>query len=151
MKPNRGIAVDAWCKNGSGGGQGGYRGIDLESKKILFEVKLTRTTNNLAEYLAISSAIKWIEIKGIKNMTIWSDSLTAIAWNRNGKYKTTMDLSKHPELKLRLDICTTYKYQNIKKWETKKWGEIPADFGRKAQKKVVATNNYNPILYLKQN
>ena len=131
MKPNKGIAVDAWCKNGKGGGQGGYRAIDLNSKKILFEVNLKSTTNNIAEYLAISSAIKWIKDRDIKDVTIWSDSMTAIAWVRNGAYKTKMNLIDNPKLKSRLDICTTYKHQNVVKWNTKKWGEIPADFGRK--------------------
>lgn len=129
---NKGIAVDGWCS--SNPGKGGYRGVDIETGKELFRWQTDITTNNLVEFLAIVHAAMYQKKHNIKT-TIWSDSLTAIAWVRNAKCKTTFDLTKNTELKERIEKSYNYLQKNksmqICKWQTKSWGEIPADFGRK--------------------
>jgi ribonuclease HI len=126
-KPTRGICVDG----GTEGNPGPcfYRGVDLETGQIIFEEKLGPGTNNIAEFLAICNAIHYCEKNNIEPI-IWSDSVTAIAWVRDKKHKSTFD----GEVTKRLNkACEFLIDKNIKinKWLTKEWGEIPADFGRK--------------------
>ena len=70
-------------------------------------------------------------------LPIYTDSVTAIAWVRNKVAKTTQPRnSKNAELFGLLDDAILWlksnSYKNpILKWETRIWGEIPADFGRK--------------------
>jgi len=126
-KPTKGICVDG----GTEGNPGPcfYRGVDLETGKIIFEKHLGPGTNNVAEFLAICHAIHYCEKNGIE-ANIWSDSVTAIAWVRDKKYKSSVE----GDIIQRMDkACHYLKTKNIKinKWLTKEWGEIPADFGRK--------------------
>lgn len=128
MKPTKGICVDA----GTIGNPGicFYRGLDLETGKLLFEANIGMGTNNIAEFLACVHAIHYVKSNNIK-LDIYSDSLTAIAWVKHKKVKTTF---KGDILKRLLKACD-YLIENntiqIKKWETTIWGEIPADYGRK--------------------
>ncbi len=126
-KPSKGICVDG----GTEGNPGPcfYRGVDLETSQIIFEEKLGPGTNNIAEFLAICHAIHYCEKNNIEPV-IWSDSVTAIAWVRDKKHKSTFD----GEVTKRMNkACEFLIGKNIKinKWLTKEWGEIPADFGRK--------------------
>ena len=71
------------------------------------------------------------------DMPIYSDSVNAISWIKQKKCKTKLPrepkteelfkLIERAEKWLRENTYTT----KILKWETKQWGEIPADFGRK--------------------
>jgi ribonuclease HI len=126
-KPTSGICVDG----GTVGNPGPcfYRGVDLETGQIIFEEHLGPGTNNVAEFLAICHAIHYCDKKGIEP-NIWSDSVTAIAWVRDKKHKS----SAAGDIIERMDkACKFLKTKDIKinKWLTKEWGEIPADFGRK--------------------
>ncbi|MBQ3910328.1 MAG: ribonuclease H, partial [Muribaculaceae bacterium] len=68
---------------------------------------------------------------------IYSDSRTAQIWVRKRKCGTK--LVRTPKNTRLLDIVAraeqwlqNHSFQNpIYKWQTDKWGEIPADFGRK--------------------
>jgi len=71
------------------------------------------------------------------DIPIYSDSVNAILWIKNKKNKTKLEPCE--ENKLLFELIeraekwlkeNTYK-NKILKWETDKWGEIPADFGRK--------------------
>lgn len=132
VKPQYGICVDA----GTVGNPGPcfYRGIDIETKEVLFHEELGIGTNNIAEFLAVCHAVMYCEknshLNGITTANIWSDSETAIAWFKNKKHKSTFD----GEIIERLDKAIEFikgKDIKINKWLTKEWGEIPADFGRK--------------------
>ena len=131
-KPNKGIAVDAWCEGNPG--KGGYKAVNIETNEILFVRDLEYTTNNIAEFMAIVHSMKWCKDRNIQT-TIWSDSMTGLAWVKHKKTKTNIDWSKNPELKKKVIFCENYLISNnvmeTKKWETKLWGEIPADFGQK--------------------
>jgi ribonuclease HI len=76
--------------------------------------------------------------KKFKNNTlIYTDSRTAMAWVRNKKVKTTLERNSKNEILFELmDRAILWLKDNtytneIVKWDTKNWGEIPADFGRK--------------------
>jgi ribonuclease HI len=131
-KPQFGICVDA----GTNGNPGPcfYRGVDIETREVLFHEELGIGTNNIAEFLAICHAVMYCEknshLNGITTSNIWSDSETAIAWFKHKKHKSTFE----GELTQRLDKAIEFikdKDIKINKWLTKEWGEIPADFGRK--------------------
>jgi len=127
-KPKRGICVDG----GTEGNPGPcfYRGVDLESGEIIFEEHLGMGTNNIAEFLAAVHAVHYIRKNKLKDMPVYSDSVTAIAWVRNKQHKSTFN----GDVSERMDKACEYlknKDVTINKWLTKEWGEIPADFGRK--------------------
>ena len=71
------------------------------------------------------------------NIPIYSDSKIAQKWVRDGKCRTTLaPTSRHAELlglvaRAEKWLATNTYTNPIIKWETKQWGEIPADFGRK--------------------
>jgi len=128
VKPTKGIVVDAGTKGNPG--EAFYRGMDLETGKILFEDNIGLATNNIAEFFAVCHAHHFRE-KNSLTMDIYSDSVTAISWFRNGRHGSTFKDEKMSE---RLDKACAYATtvnSKVKKWETKIWGEIPADYGRK--------------------
>lgn len=130
------IAVDAACSKNPGPVE--YRGVDVMSGAELFRVgPLEAGTNNLGEFLAIVHGLAWLKQRGLDSMPIYSDSRTARAWVRNRAVKSTLSPSpqnaKIRELVNRaLSWLNRNTYHNpILTWDTDKWGEIPADFGRK--------------------
>lgn len=143
-KPNSGIAVDGYCKGNPG--PGGYRGVDIETGEILFEYHSSKEnppeecTNNIAEFLGIVHALgyaKNLSKKGGKSYsTVYSDSEIAIAWVKSKGCGTKFNTGKHKEVAHRIWKCEMFLVEQkslptLKKWETKNWGEIPADFGNK--------------------
>ena len=94
-------------------------------------------TNNIGEFLAIVHALALLYNRGDSNTAIYSDSRTAQIWVRKRKCGTK--LVRTPKNTRLLDIVAraeqwlqNHSFQNpIYKWQTDKWGEIPADFGRK--------------------
>ena len=72
-----------------------------------------------------------------KKKIIYSDSVTAISWVKKKKCQTKLIKNKeNEEVFLLIERAIDWLKNNnhtvvIKKWKTKLWGEIPADFGRK--------------------
>ena len=128
------LAVDAACSGNPGPME--YRGVHIANKQEVFHFGPTKGTNNIGEFLAIVHGLALLKQKGF-DMPIYSDSVNAIGWVRQKKCKTKLPrtaeteelfkLIERAEKWLRENTYTT----RILKWETKKWGEIPADFGRK--------------------
>lgn len=77
-----------------------------------------------------------MEQHGIKK-TIYSDSYNAILWVSKRKCKTKLEHNAKTDYLFQLIAraekwLATHKITvPIVKWETSKWGEVPADFGRK--------------------
>ena len=114
-----------------------YQGVHTETGKILFKAgPFEDGTNNIVEFLAIVHALAYCKEKEIK-LPIYSDSRNAIGWVRDKEARTNHEKS-HKNIKLFELIDRAIKWLNentyeneILKWETKAWGENPADFGRK--------------------
>ena len=130
------IAVDAACSRNPGPVE--YRGVDITTGTQLFHVgPLAGGTNNMGEFLALVHALAWLEQIKRPDITIYSDSRTAMAWVRNRHARTSITPTKANEqirqLVQRAEtwLQTHTPANRIVKWETEKWGEIPADFGRK--------------------
>ena len=114
-----------------------YRGVDTKSGKQLFKQgPFTEGTNNIGEFLAIVHGLAFLK-KRKSDRILYSDSRTAIGWVRKRKCNTKLE--ERPENKELFDLvrrAISWLQKNdyvtpIVKWETKAWGEIPADFGRK--------------------
>ncbi|MFT3844788.1 MAG: ribonuclease H family protein [Lacibacter sp.] len=120
-------------------------GKDMEYKGILYKTNTrifhsgpyANGTNNIGEFLAIVHALGYCKKHGLDKMPIYSDSRNAIGWVKAKKCKTNLEDSaktKHIfDLIQRAEKwLNENSYKNkILKWETKAWGENPADFGRK--------------------
>ncbi|WP_299059133.1 ribonuclease H family protein [uncultured Polaribacter sp.] len=136
-RPNlESISVDAACSGNPGKME--YRGVLTHNKQQLFiKGPFAKGTNNIGEFLALVHGIALLKSKNKENIPIYSDSKIAISWVKQKRCKTNMhfdasnkdllELIKRAEKWLKEN---TYK-NPILKWETKVWGEIPADFGRK--------------------
>ncbi|MEZ2716480.1 ribonuclease H1 domain-containing protein [Niallia circulans] len=128
------ISVDAACSGNPGMME--YRGVDTKTGEVLFHYGPVFGTNNIGEFLGIVHALSLLQKQG-KNTTIYSDSMTALAWVRNKKANTTLVRDKRTEELWQLieraeKWLKENNYSNkILKWDTNKYGEIKADFGRK--------------------
>ena len=129
------ISVDAASSGNPGKME--YRGVDTKTKKQLFiQGPFAEGTNNIGEFLAIVHGLAYLKKHNI-NLIIYTDSKTAMSWvrkktcntklERNDKNKALFDLIDRALIWLKNNTYIT----KVVKWETKAWGEIPADFGRK--------------------
>ena len=130
-----GWAVDAACAGNPGRME--YRGVELMTGRELFRVgPVEHSTNNIGEFLAIVHALSLMFRMGERH-TIYSDSKTGMAWVRDRKVKTQLKRTPQTErsfqlMERALSWLNTHTVDvRIRKWETERWGEIPADFGRK--------------------
>ena len=106
-------AVDAACSGNPGPME--YQCVDLQTGAQVFHFGPVQGTNNIGEFLAIVHAL-WVNKKHCKTTL-----------ERNSKTEQLYQVIARAEQWLRTHKVTT----PIIKWETKQWGEIPADFGRK--------------------
>lgn len=129
-------AVDAACSKNPGIME--YRGVDVYTgTQIFHQGPFDQGTNNIGEFLAIVHALALLYNRGDGNTPIYSDSRTAQAWvrkrhcgtklERTPRNARLLDIVARAELWLQSHTTTNPIY----KWQTDKWGEIPADFGRK--------------------
>ena len=136
-KPENFLAVDAAC-NKNPGGDVEYRLVRITGKKppeILHSAgPLPNGTNNIGEFLALVEALRFNHGK-TKTLPIYTDSITALAWIRKQKANTThkpgAELAKLVQEAEDWLHANSPRLDAIHKWQTKKWGEIPADYGRK--------------------
>jgi ribonuclease HI len=129
------ISVDAASSGNPGIME--YRGVDTKTKKQLFiQGPFEEGTNNIGEFLALVHGLALLKKKD-SNRILYTDSRTAMSWvkkkncntklPRNEKNKALFELADRA-----VDWLKNNTYKTvIVKWETKAWGEIPADFGRK--------------------
>ena len=128
------IAVDAACSGNPGVME--YQGVFTKDGRQLFHQKFNLGTNNIGEFLALVHGISYLQ-KNNLNIPIYSDSKIAIGWvmkkacksklPENAKTKGLFEMVRRAESWLKNNPVKV----KILKWDTKNWGEIPADFGRK--------------------
>ena len=130
-----GWAVDASCMGNPGVME--YRGVELMTGRELFRVgPFKKGTNNIGEFLDIVHALALMAQRGERH-TVYSDSVSGMAWVRNRKVKTQLkrDAATEPVFRMMeraLVWLNTHRYDvPIRKWDTDRWGEVPADFDRK--------------------
>ncbi len=125
------ISVDAACNHK---GDMEYRGVITDSGTEIFRVgPYKKGSNNVGEFLALVHGLAYLK-KNRSDIPIYSDSKIAMNWVRQRQVRSKA--MTNPKL---IELCdraiqwlNTNTYKNpIIKWQTKFWGEIPADFGRK--------------------
>lgn len=139
-EPNGEIVQDAYAVDAACSGNPGmmeYQGVDVKSRIQLFHFGPIFGTNNIGEFLAIVHALALQKQQGT-HYPIYSDSRNAQLWVKAKKCKTKLErnakTAKVHELIERAERwLQNNSYSDIKilKWQTDRWGEIPADFGRK--------------------
>lgn len=114
-----------------------YQGVYTRTGQLIFrQGPFEDGTNNIAEFLAIVHALAYCKANNI-TLPIYSDSRNAISWVMAKKARTNHTPSaRNAKLFELLDRAEQWLKQHtypnkILKWETKAWGENPADFGRK--------------------
>lgn len=128
------LAVDAACSGNPGMME--YQGVYVASRTQLFHYVSPVGTNNIGEFLAIVHGLAYLKKNNLKQI-LYSDSVNAIRWVRMKECRTKIpytpqtanlwQLIRRAEEWLHNNTYTT----EIRKWDTARWGEIPADFGRK--------------------
>ena len=129
------ISVDAAVSGNPGKME--YRGVDTKTKKVLFKQgPFEEGTNNIGEFLAIVHGLALLKQKN-SDRIIYTDSKTALSWVKKKSCNTKLERNpKNDQLFGLVERAIQWLKSNqystvIVKWETKAWGEIPADFGRK--------------------
>ena len=129
------ISVDAASSGNPGIME--YQGVDTKTKKKLFKQgPFPEGTNNIGEFLAIVHGLAFLK-QNKSDRFIYTDSITAMSWVRKKNCNTKLvETAKNKALfeliRRAVDWLKNNSYKTpIVKWETKAWGEIPADFGRK--------------------
>lgn len=117
-----------------------YQAVWTTGEKAFASKKFNGGTNNIAEFLGLVAAIKYLNENKL-DLKIYTDSVTAMAWVRNKSANTTANNTGKATAELDALIIEAENYLKsntelmnkvrILKWETKQWGEIPADYGRK--------------------
>lgn len=128
------LAVDAACSGNPGMME--YRGVYIATGEEVFHFGPMFGTNNIGEFLAIVHGLALLKQKNL-DLPIYSDSYNALLWVKGKKCKTKLPRNeKSEQLFGYIDRAEKWLKENsystkLIKWETDKWGEIPADFGRK--------------------
>ena len=133
------ICVDASCRGNPGPME--YRGVDTQSREVIFDRRYALGTNNLGEFLGIIHALGLITRDKLhsKYSVIYSDSLVAITWFSQVYCKSGLKHTDDTEQLLE-DIGRSMDWlrknqatitTKVCKWDTHQWGEIPADYQRK--------------------
>lgn len=131
----RAVCVDAACSGNPGATE--YRCVELSTGREVFHAgPFPYGTNNIGEYLGLVHALAHMTQIG-DTRPIYTDSKTALSWlkrrHSNTKIIPTPANEKIRSLLARADAwVASHTWPNkVMKWDTDKWGEIPADFGRK--------------------
>jgi len=132
--------LDSYCVDGACSGNPGpieYRCVDTQTKEEIFRHGFEGYgTNNISEFLAIVHALAMFKENNIQE-PIYSDSAIAIGWVEQKRCNTTLKTNGSNKLLLETIswaenwLNLNSHHNDILKWQTHLWGEIPADFGRK--------------------
>lgn len=134
------LTVDGACNMRTGVME--YRCVQLwDGKEVFRRGPFPDSTNNVGEFLALVEALALCNLplnqQRYGRLPIYSDSVTALSWVRDRVVRTKMPCTSDNEVVRNLIARALiwlkgHTYENpVLKWETREWGEIPADFGRK--------------------
>ena len=137
------LAVDAACSGNPGILE--FRAVVVDApdssqsvngKQVFYRGPYAQGTNNIGEFLALVLGLAYLKKHNL-SWPIYTDSVTAMAWVRQRKCKSKIVWGKQNEelfyaVRKAEDWLRTHTWTNpVLKWETRLWGEIPADYGRK--------------------
>ena len=125
-------AVDAACSGNPGPME--YQCIDLQTGAQVFH---NGPLHGFFFFVVFFAKVQAMELRVITDKVIFSDSVNAQLWVQKKQCKTKLERNAQTEQLYQIiargeNWLRTHNITTpILKWETKKWGEIPADFGRK--------------------
>lgn len=129
------LAVDAACSGNPGVIE--FRGVIADTgTEVFHRGPFNGGTNNIGEFLAIVLGLAYLKQNNLP-WALYTDSRTALAWIKKGHADTKMEWNaQNQDLFFMLRKAEMWLHDNtwttpVYKWDTKAWGEIPADFGRK--------------------
>ena len=129
------LAVDAACSGNPGVME--FRGVIADTgTQVFHRGPFNGGTNNIGEFLAIVLGLAYLKQNNLP-WVLYSDSRTALAWLKKKHADTKLEWNaSNQDLFFMLRKAEQWLHDNtwttpVYKWDTKKWGEIPADFGRK--------------------
>ena len=129
------LAVDAACSGNPGVME--FRGVIADTgTEVFHRGPFNGGKNNIGEFLAIVLGLAYLKQNNLP-WALYSDSRTALAWLRKKHADTKLEWNAgNEDLFFMLRKAEQWLHDNtwttpIYKWDTKAWGEIPADFGRK--------------------
>lgn len=129
------LSVDAACSGNPGKME--YQGVITGDGRQIFHQAFPLGTNNIGEFLAIVHALALLQRQNKPTVAIYTDSKIAMGWVKKKKCKTTLVKNqKTAKIYGFIERAEQWLHNNtytnpIYKWPTERWGEIPADFGRK--------------------
>lgn len=113
-----------------------YRFVDNMTGRVIASESFPYGTNNVAEFLGLVAAIRHVQENKI-NRIVYTDSATALSWLMSKHCNTTMkECVETIPVRAKIDEAVAWLQNNsitadVRKWETKLWGEVPADYDRK--------------------
>ena len=114
-----------------------YQGVYTATKELIFHKgPFKGASNNIGEFLALVHGLALLKQQN-STIPVYTDSITAIAWVREKRHKSVIIPTRENEevfnllQRAQLWLINNTFPNPIIKWNTKGWGEIPADFGRK--------------------
>lgn len=115
-----------------------FRGVWHRDRSTMFEYgPCPGGTNNIGEFLAVVSALARLKNES-SDLPIYTDSRTAMAWIRNRQVNSASMRKGETSRQVNrlVERATRWLHDNkfgneIYKWDTETWGDIPADYGRK--------------------
>lgn len=129
------LAVDAACSGNPGVME--FRGVIADTgTEVFHRGPFQQGTNNIGEFLAIVLGLAYLKQNNLP-WALYSDSRTALSWLKKGHADTKLEWNnQNQDLFFMVRKAEMWLHDNtwttpIYKWDTKAWGEIPADFGRK--------------------
>ena len=129
------LAVDAACSGNPGVME--FRGVIADTgTEVFHRGPFNGGTNNIGEFLAIVLGLAYLKQNNLP-WVLYTDSRTALSWLKKGHADTKIEWNaQNQDLFFMLRKAEMWLHDNtwttpIYKWDTKAWGEIPADFGRK--------------------
>jgi ribonuclease HI len=129
------LSVDAACSGNPGILE--YQGVDTKTGIRLFHLgPFPEGTVNIGEFLALVHGLAYLK-KQKSDWPVYTDSMTALSWLKKKQINTKLVRSPKNEKLFQLTERAVYWLKNnsysnrVLKWNTREWGEIPADFGRK--------------------
>lgn len=129
-------APSGFCSDGSALGNPGpsaYRVTDLQGRELLRR-DLGEHSNNYAELAGIGAMVK-LAMAEEGPQTCWTDSAVALGWLRTGRIgKQVLERTEILKMVSRIQsMLGAAPHIQLKKWDTRTLGEIPADFGNKSK------------------
>jgi ribonuclease HI len=129
------LSVDAACSGNPGVME--YRGVWVGDGREYFRMgPYPEGTVNIGEFLAIVHGLALLKRDGL-TVPLYTDSMTAMKWVKDCRANTKLlknDLNSQlfDYIRRAEEWLKNNRYPNVvMKWDTRAWGEIPADYGRK--------------------